>query len=375
MDKASTGELFRIFSRLSVVSFGGPAAHIALMRDEAVDRKKWFDDQRFLDMVGLTNLIPGPNSTEMAMHIGHDRAGWRGLLVAGSSFILPASLIALGFAWAFRTYGQTPAGESLLRGIKPVVVVIVIQALIKLLGIAIKGWVTGFITVAAVAAYLFGVNELLILGAGTALVVGLRLLFGSGMLLLAADLPVLLGQNSETELIDLGRLFLVFLKAGAFLYGSGYVLAAFLHNDLVVDWAVLSETTLLDAIAIGQMLPGPLFTTATFIGFYLAGVPGAIIATTAIFLPSFIFVGAIARMGSFIRERPRAAIFLDGVNAASLGLMVGVTWQLADQGVNDILTLVLAGTAALALWKTRLNPALLIVAGGSIGVLAGAIGV
>ncbi len=368
-----TGELARIFSRLSVVSFGGPAAHIALMRDETVERRNWFSDQRFLDMVGITSIIPGPNSTEMAMHIGHDRAGLRGLLVAGTSFILPASLIVLVFAWAYRTFGQTPIVESLLRGIKPVVVVVVIGALIRLRSVAVKGWMTGLIAAAAFFAYLFGVNELLILGTGAALVVGLRTMIGTGVLLLAADLPAMLSQNAASGAFDLGRLFLIFLKAGALLYGSGYVLAAFLHNDLVVDWAVMNESTLLEAIAIGQMLPGPLFTTATFVGYYLAGLPGAVVATAAIFLPSFVFVGAIARIGTYIREKPQAALFLDGVNAAAFGLMVGVTVQLAGQGIYDPFTATLAAVAALALWRTKLNPALLILAGGSIGLVAGAI--
>ena len=368
--QTTPAQLARIFGRLSLTSFGGPAAHIALMRDEMVDRRKWLDNGRFLDLVGVTNLIPGPTSTELAMHIGHDRAGWRGLVAAGLGFTLPASLVVLGLAWAYDEFGRSPLGESLLSGIKPVVVVIVATALLKLLKVAVQGWLTGLIVAAATMAYLFGINELLILGVGAGLVIVLRMAVGPGMLLLTGDVVALLGTGAETG-SELGRLTLVFLKAGALLYGSGYVLAAFLHNDLVVEWGVMTEATLLDAIAIGQMTPGPLFTTATFIGYHLGGLPGAIIATLAIFLPSFVLVGSIARLGSLMRDRPAAAAFLDGVNAASLGLMAGVTWQLADDGIRDPLSVLLAAATALALWKTRLNPALLIVAGGLTGVLAG----
>jgi chromate transporter len=339
------------------------------MRDEMVDRRQWLDNRRFLDLVGVTNLIPGPTSTELAMHVGHDRAGWRGLIAAGLGFILPASLVVLGLAWAYERYGRSSIGGSLLGGIKPVVVVVVAAALVKLLRFAVKGWLTGLVAAAAATAYLFGVNELLILGVGATLVIAMRLAVGTGMLLFS-DVVALLGPGSESG-SELGRLALVFLKAGALLYGSGYVLAAFLHNDLVIEWGVMTEATLLDAIAIGQMTPGPLFTTATFIGYHLGGLPGAVIATLAIFLPSFILVGSIARLGSLMRERPAAAAFLDGVNAASLGLMAGVTWQLADDGINDPVTVLLAAATAVALWKTKLNPALLIFAGGLIGVIVG----
>ena len=368
--QTTPAQLARIFARLSLTSFGGPAAHVALMRDEMVERRKWLDNHRFLDLVGVTNLIPGPTSTELAMHIGHDRAGWRGLWAAGLGFILPASLVVLGLAWAYDEFGSLPLGESLLSGIKPVVVVVVAVALLKLLRAAVQGWSTALVAAAATTAYLVGINELLILGVGAAVVIALRMAVGRGMLIFTGDVVALLGMAAEPG-SELGRLTLVFLKAGALLYGSGYVLAAFLHNDLVAEWGVMSETTLLDAIAIGQMTPGPLFTTATFIGYHLGGLPGAIIATLAIFLPSFVFIGSIARLGSLMRERPAAAAFLDGVNAASLGLMAGVTWQLADDGIRDPLTVLLAGATALALWKTKLNPALLIVAGGLTGVLAG----
>ncbi len=340
------------------------------MRDEMVDRRNWLDNRRFLDLVGVTNMIPGPTSTELAMHIGHDRAGWRGLFAAGLGFILPASLVVLVLAWGYERFGRSAIGESLLQGIKPVVVVVVAAALLKLLRAAVRGWLTGLVAAAATAAYLLGVNELLILGLGATLVIAQRLAVATGMLLLSGDVFALLGPGAEPA-PELGRLALVFLKAGALLYGSGYVLAAFLHNDLVIEWGVMTEATLLDAIAIGQMTPGPLFTTATFIGYYLGGLPGAIIATLAIFLPSFILVGSIARLGSLMRQRPAAAAFLDGVNAASLGLMAGVTWQLADDGINDPVTFVLAAATVVALWKTKLNPALLIIAGGLIGVIAG----
>ncbi|MCI0426252.1 MAG: chromate efflux transporter, partial [Actinobacteria bacterium] len=281
---AETGrlrELARLFGRLGLTAFGGPAAHISMMHDEVVNRRGWMDDQRFLDLVGVTNLIPGPNSTEMAMHVGNERAGARGLITAGVSFIVPAALIVAVLAWAYVEYGDTPGGEALLLGVKPVVVVIVVQALLKLGRTAVKGWATGLAAVGAVVAYLAGVNELTILAVGGLLLLGVRTVTPAALFMMPLLSTGVMG--AEPSLL---RLFGVFLKAGAFLYGSGYVLLAFLHNDLVGGLAVLTDRQLLDAVAIGQFTPGPVFTTATFIGYVLAGVPGAVVATVGIFLPA-----------------------------------------------------------------------------------------
>ncbi len=375
------GDVTRLMGRLGFTAFGGPAAHIAMMHDEVVTRRRWMDDQRFVDLVGVTNLIPGPNSTEMAMHIGHERAGWRGLLSGGAAFILPAAAITLVFAWLYVEYGATPRGEGILAGIKPVVIVVVAQALLKLGRSTLRGWRRALVAVAALAAYLAGVNELAILAAGAAVVLILR---GAGG---GPVMPLLLpgGVGSRGRLgegltltwmalqddatISLGRLFLVFLKAGAFLYGSGYVLLAFLENDLVRGLGVLTQDQLIDAIAIGQLTPGPVFTTATFVGYVLAGLPGAVVATVAIFLPSFVFVGAVTPLMRRVRDRDWTAALLDGVNAAALGLMAGVTILLAGDALTDPLSFALAGATAVLLWRTRINSAWLILVGAAIGLL------
>jgi chromate transporter len=370
--QGTTGELVRLFGRLGFTAFGGPAAHISMMHDEVVTRRRWLDDQRFLDLVGVTNLIPGPNSTEMTMHIGHERAGWRGLIAAGAAFILPAAVIVLAFAWAYVEYGDTPSGEALLYGIKPVVVVIVAQALIKLGRAAVTGWLTGVIGAAAAAAYLVGFNELAILALGGLLVLTLRSITDAQLMSLAPvwGLGWLAAASPGGDPISLGRLFLVFLKAGAFLYGSGYVLLAFLHNDLVDGLRVLTDQQLLDAIAIGQFTPGPVFTTATFIGYVLAGFPGAVVATVGVFLPAFIFVGAVTPLARRVRERMWTAALLDGVNAAALGLMAGVTSQLVVDALVDPLTVGIGVVAGVLLWRTRVNSAWLVVGGGGVGLLA-----
>jgi chromate transporter len=342
-----------------------------MMHDEVVSRRGWLDDQRFLDLMGVTNMIPGPNSTEMAMHVGHERAGWRGLVAAGVSFILPAALIVLAFAWAYVEYGNTPSGEGLLYGIKPVVVMIVVQALIKLGRTAVKGWVTGVIGAGATVAYLLSFNELAILAIGGVALLTLR---SASAAPLASLLPFWGGEAlavaSTLDSLSLGRLFGVFLKAGAFLFGSGYVLLAFLHNDLVIGLEVLTEQQLLDAIAVGQFTPGPVFTTATFIGYLVAGWPGALVATVGIFLPSFLFVAAITRLAQRVRERWWAAAPLDGINAAALGLMAGVTFQLGVDALADLRSLVIGFFAAVLLWRTRVNTAWLIAGGGLVGLLS-----
>ncbi len=369
-------EVARLFGRMGFTAFGGPAAHISIMHDEVVTRRGWLDDRRFLDLIGVTNLIPGPNSTEMAMHIGHQRAGWRGLLAAGVSFIVPAALITLAFAWAYVEFGSTPGGEAILYGIEPVVVVIIAQALIRLGRSAMQGWLTGVIAVVAAITYLLGANELLILAVGAVLVLVLRTSIRSDLLALAA---VGAGgwaaaEVAGTEQISLGRLFLVFLEVGAFLYGSGYVLLAFLQNDLVDQLGVLTQDQLLDAVAIGQLTPGPVFTTATFVGYVLAGLPGAVVATVGIFLPAFVFVGAVTPIVRRIRDRVWTAALLDGVSAAALGLMAGVTLQLSREALVDPFTVGIAAMAALLLWRTRVNSAWLILGGALAGLAAEALG-
>jgi chromate transporter len=363
------GALARLFGRLGVVAFGGPAAHIAMMHDEVVTRRRWLTDTQFVDLIGVTNLIPGPNSTEMTMHVGRERAGWRGLIVAGASFILPAAAIVLACAVAYVEYGQTPGGQALLYGVKPVVLAIIGQALVKLGrtalgGAGAMGWVVGG---AALIAYLAGGNEIAILLVGALAALVWRTAWSAhGPAGLAG---VVLAAQADPSL-SLGRILLVFTKIGAVLYGSGYVLLAFLRSDLVTRLDVLTDQQLLDAVAIGQFTPGPLFTTATFIGYLLAGLPGATIATIGIFLPAFCFVAAVGPHVARLRRRAWSAALLDGVNAAAFGLMAGVMIELAGDALVDPLTVILAVGAAVALWRTPLNSAWLVLAGAVVGIAA-----
>ena len=301
----AVGEVTRLFLKLGLIAFGGPAAHIALMREEVVRRRRWVSDERFLDLLGMTNLIPGPNSTEMAIHLGYVRAGWPGLLLGGACFIVPAMLIVLALAWLYVRYGTLPAATAALYGITPVVIAIVLQAMWALGRTAVKGPLPAAVGVVVLGLALAGGNELVLLLGGGVLVMALRATWRARSvtaLVAALGVPgVALGQvGAGVATASLGTLFLTFLKIGAVLYGSGYVLLAFLRRDLVISRGWLTNTQLLDAIAVGQFTPGPLFTTATFVGYLLGGTPGAVAATVGIFLPSFLMVAAlepvIARM-------------------------------------------------------------------------------
>lgn len=367
------GELAGLFVRLGVTAFGGPAAHIAMMHDEVVRRRGWVDDQRFLDMVGATNLVPGPNSTELAIHLGHERAGWRGMAVAGVSFIVPAALIVLALAWVYSRYGATPSGQALLYGVKPVIIAIVVQALVKLGRAALTSWALWAVAVLAFALYLAGVHELLLLAGGAIViggVAGLRAARGHNLMLALPALPLLAQVPPGAVPVDLLRLFGVFLRAGAVLYGSGYVLLALLQRDLVVRLGWLTPDQLLDAVAIGQATPGPVSSTATLIGYVLAGAPGAFLATVGIFLPSFVFVGALSWLVPRVRDRAWTAALLDGVNASALGLMGGVGLQLGADALVDPVTVAIAVATGLLLWRTRLNSAWLVLGGAVVGLLS-----
>jgi chromate transporter len=343
-----------------------------MMHDEVVRRRRWMSEQRFLDLLGATNLIPGPNSTEMAIHVGFARARWPGLVVAGISFIAPAMAIVLVLAWVYVRYGRTPAGEGLLYGIEPVVIAIVVQALLALGPTAVKrSPLLALVGTAALGLYLAGVNELAVLFGGGLVVMALRRVpSGSHGLLppLLIAFPFAVAAAARTS-IELDRLFLLFLKFGAIVFGSGYVLFAFIHGDLVTRYGWLTEQQLVDAIAVGQFTPGPVFTTATFIGYVLAGVPGALLATLGIFLPSFIFVAAIHPIVRLMRRSTWTADLLDGVIVAALGLMAGVTWQLGQRAITDAATLVIAIVAAVALLRFRVNAAIVIAGGAALGLV------
>lgn len=377
-------ELARLFLKLGTIAFGGPAAHIAMMDDEVVRRRGWLDREQFLDLVGAVNLIPGPNSTEMAIHIGLLRAGWRGLVVAGTCFILPAVLIVLAVAWAYVRYGTLPQAAALLYGIKPVIIAIVAQALWSLGRKAVSGPLTGVVGAAVVGLAFLDVNEILLLLAGGILVMvggvtrashGRAVAGGvaTGALALTGPSSAWAAAASGVASVSLWKLTAVFLKVGAILFGSGYVLLAFLRADLVHRLGWLTDQQLIDAIAVGQFTPGPVFTTATFIGYVVAGLPGALLATVGIFFPSFVFVAASNPLIPRMRRSARLGRFLDGVNVASFGLMAAVTWQLARSAVVDPLTLGVALVSLLLLIRYQPNSTWLVAAGAIIGVLKAAL--
>ena len=363
------GEIALLFLKLGTVAFGGPAAHVAMMEDEVVRRRGWLDRQEFLDYLGATNLIPGPNSTEMAIHIGLRKAGWPGLVVAGSCFILPATFIVTAIAWIYRRFGTLPAAAGVLHGVKPVVIAVVLQALIGLGRTAIKSRSLAVIAALAAIATALGLNELLVLaGAGVAVVLlrvpeRLRDRQWSGIL------GPVIGAAIATPSIGLAPLFLVFLKIGSVLFGSGYVLLAFLRADLVQRLHWLTERQLLDAVAVGQVTPGPVFTTATFVGYIVAGNQGALVATLGIFLPAFVFVAISGVVVPKLRQSPTAAAGLDGVNVASLALMAVVAWQLSRAAVVDWSTLGIGAASAILLFRFRVNSAWLVLGGAVVGAL------
>ena len=376
--QSSVGEVAKVFLKLGTTAFGGPAAHIAMMHDEIVRRRCWVSEDRFLDLLGAANLIPGPSSTELAIYLGYERAGWKGLVLGGVCFILPAMLMVLVIAWAYVNYGATPEANWLLYGIKPAIVVIIVQALWGLFKTAAKGWLLAAVGITVLGLYLAGFSPVGLIFAGGFVV---ALLFNgqrwirrwkattaSVLLISSAGLP-----SAGTEVahlpVSLTALFLSFLKLGSVVFGSGYVLLAFLRSDFVQRLGWLSDRQILDAVAVGQFTPGPVFTTATFIGYLVGGLPGAILSTVGIFLPSFIFVAAVFPLIAMLRRSSWASGFLDGVNVAALGLMAGVTWQLGRAALIDPFTAGLALLAALFTFRFRINSAWVVLGGGFLGLL------
>ena len=377
------GQLLGLFLKLGVTAFGGPAAHIAMMEDEVVTRRGWMTRERFLDLIGATNLIPGPNSTEMAIHIGFVRAGIVGLVVAGVSFILPAALLTLGCAWAYDQFQTVPEAEALLYGIKPAVIAVILSAVWRLGNTAAKGPFLIVIGLLVMLSVLFGINEIIALLSGG--IVGILWQLGSRLgkgktLLGFAWLPssnltlsVTAASPSSVTLTSLG---LFFLKIGCVLFGSGYVLIAFLQGGLVEQYQWLTQQQLLDAVAIGQFTPGPVLTTATFIGYVLAGPLGALVATLGIFGPSFLFVLATNPLIPRLRQSAVAGAFLDAVNASAIGLMAAVTVELARHTLIDWETKqvdwaagLIALASAVVLFRYKVNAAWLVLGGAMIGWL------
>jgi chromate transporter len=362
-------EIAAVFLKLGTTAFGGPAAHVAMMHEEVVERRRWLTPEQFLDYLGAVNLIPGPNSTELAIHIGHARAGWSGLLIAGIAFIVPAFLIVFGLAWAYVRYGSLPDAAGILYGVKPVVVAVVAHALVGLARTAVRSPRLAALAIGAAIAAFAGMHELAVLlaagvlsgvsgGAARARALLVSLVAGSGATAAAA---------SAATPVTLGPVFLVFAKAGAVLFGSGYVLLAFLRADLVERLHWITETQLLDAIAVGQVTPGPVFTTATFIGYLLAGPAGALVATIGIFLPAFFFVAISGPLVPRLRASHAAGAVLDGVTVASLALMAVVTMQLAGAALVDTPTWAIAIGSLVALVRLRVNSAWLMLAAAALG--------
>jgi chromate transporter len=361
------GELALLFLKLGTISFGGPAAHLAMMEDEIVERRRWLTREQFVDLLGATNLIPGPNSTEMAIHIGRQRAGVPGLLVAGACFILPAFLIVAIIAHLYRAYGTLPQFDAVLYGIKPVVVAVIAQALWRLARSVLTTWPKAVLALGAVAAVLLGVHELVVLAGAGVLMAFARAPRPHAALLPFAPLgvaPALAAAPFSTT-----SLFLFFLKVGSVLFGSGYVLLAFLRADLVERWHWLTEAQLLDAVAVGQVTPGPVFTTATFIGYILDGPRGAGVATVGIFLPAFFFVAISGPLVPLLRTSRTAGAVLDGVNIASLALMGVVSVQLAQSSLTDAPRILIAAGSYALLTRWKANSAWLVIGGGIAGAL------
>lgn len=364
-------EIALLFLKLGFIGFGGPAAHIAMIEEEVVNRRKWMSRQHFLDLVGATNLIPGPNSTEMTMHCGHERAGWKGLFTAGACFIFPAVTLTGLFAFLYVEYGTIPAVEPFLYGIKPAVLAIILSAIYKLGKKALKSWQLGVIGAMVIVSSLLGVNEITaILAAGIFGMLWSGFSGGS-----SADkknrLPLLSwlltgGGAALSTSVSNTKLFLVFLKVGAVLFGSGYVLVAYLDAELVEKLGWLTKPQLLDAIAIGQFTPGPVLSTATFVGYQINGVYGALVATLGIFLPSFFFVLLLNPIVPRLRKSAWAAAFLDAVNIGAVGVMIGVTYRLGEEVLTDWKGWLIALLSVVISFGWKKASSLYIVVGGAV---------
>lgn len=359
-------ELAKLFLRLGFTAFGGPAAHIAMMENEVVKKRSWMSDEHFLDLVGATNLIPGPNSTEMTMHCGQERAGWRGLMLAGLCFILPAVLITGILAWAYKEYGSLPQVESYIYGIKPAIISVIVVTMVRLGRKALKSFFLWVAAGSALVLTLVGLNEIILLFACGAVGIVVKLIQDRKRII--SFVPILLMSVTSTNLPGL-KLFWLFLKIGSILYGSGYVLFAFLEAELV-EKGLLSKQVLIDAIAVGQFTPGPVFSSATFIGYQLGGITGAVGATVGIFLPAFLFVALCNPLIPRLRKSPVMSAFLDTVNAVSVAIILAVVIGMARETLLDWKTILIAVTGFVITFSfERLNTAYVIIGGAAFGYL------
>lgn len=361
-------EIAKVFFKLGSIAFGGPAAHIAMMEDEVVTKRKWMTQEHFLDLVGATNLIPGPNSTEMTMHCGHERAGWKGLFVAGFCFIFPAVVITSIFAWLYLEYGQLPKVEPFIFGIKPAVIAIIIMAAFRLGKKAVKNTELAFLGIITLVASLLGVNEIIALFGCGLLGLGIYF-FKKHMGNLNSFFPLLLLQIVDPLKIGVLKIFLTFLKVGAILYGSGYVLFAFLDSELVGNgW--LTRQALIDAVAIGQITPGPVLSTATFIGWQMNGITGAIAATLGIFIPSFLLVLILNPLIPKMRKSKIIGALLDAVNVAAIALIIAVSVEMAKDTITDWRTILIAVASFTVVFVfKKMNSAFIVLGGSLVGYL------
>jgi chromate transporter len=362
-------EVALLFLKLGIIGFGGPAVHIALMEEEVVRKKAWMSHQHFLDLVGATNLIPGPNSTEMAMHIGHERGGWKGLLIAGCCFIIPAVLITAVFAWAYQVYGHLPGVQPFLYGIKPAIIAVIVSTMILLGKKALKNWELGVIGAFCMAGVLAGMNEIYVLFEAGFLGI-LFYLFKTKKEKLNGFFPFVLLQAIQPAIELTGlKIFLIFLKIGSILYGSGYVLFAFLDAELVSK-GLLTKQQLTDAIAVGQFTPGPVFSSATFVGWQLSGLEGAVAATIGIFLPPFLFVALLNPLIPKLRKSKVMSAFLDTVNVASVAIILSICIELGRESITDWRTILIAVISFIIVFTfKKLNTAFIILGGSLLGWL------
>lgn len=369
-------EIAKLFFKLGVIGFGGPAAHIAMMQDEVVRKRKWMDEQHFLDLIGATNLIPGPNSTEMAIHIGYDRGGWKGLIVAGLCFIVPAVLITAIFAVLYKNYGQLPALQPFVYGITPAIIAIIAAAVYPLAKKSLKSTQLWIIGIAAMVLNFVGISEIIVLFGAGFLAMGLKAIKTKSTGKLSALIPLPLLQITGTGMAATGLtgLFFTFLKVGAILYGSGYVLFAFLDTELVAT-GLLSRQQLIDAIAVGQFTPGPVFSSVTFIGYQIDNFQGALVATLGIFIPSFVFVALLNPLVKKVRNSTIFAAFLDAVNVASVAVIAVICIEMGLETITDWRTITISLLSFVVVFGFRkLNSAFIVIGGSLVGYLLTLIG-
>lgn len=370
-NKAAIKDIAKLFLKLGIIGFGGPAAHIAMMQDEVVRKRKWLTEQHFLDLIGATNLIPGPNSTEMAIHIGYEKGGWKGLILAGLCFILPAVFITGFFAWGYKQYGQLPEVQPFVYGIKPAIIAIILGAIFPLAKKSLKSTELILIGITVLAGSLLHFSEIYLMFSVGFFALLLAYLRDKEQKKLSSFLPLTFIPISNTTLISAtnANLFWIFLKIGAILYGSGYVLFAFLDTELVAT-GLLTRHQLIDAIAVGQFTPGPVFSSVTFIGYQINGLTGAIVSTIAIFLPSFVFVALLNPIVKKMRNSKLFSAFLDAVNVASVAIIVAICFDMGKETITDWRTITIAiFSIAIAFGYQKINSAFVVLGGSIMGYL------